>query len=92
MHLGISIYSLVAGFPMPIILALALNEISSIRFRKTVQMVTYAPYFISTVVMVSMILQFLELRGPLNEFIKLIGGKPQNFIAIPGLFKSIYVW
>jgi putative aldouronate transport system permease protein len=60
----LSIYSLVAGFPIPIILAIALNNTKAMRFKKTVQMVTYAPYFISTVVMVGIIIQFFiaEIR------------------------------
>ena len=53
----ISLYSILAGFPIPIILALALNATKKIKLKKTVQMVTYAPYFISTVVMVGIILQ-----------------------------------
>lgn len=58
--IGISFYSLLAGFPIPILLALALNEIRTGYFKKTVQMVTYAPHFISTVVMVSIIILMLS--------------------------------
>ncbi|NMA82335.1 MAG: sugar ABC transporter permease, partial [Epulopiscium sp.] len=54
--LTLSIYALIAGFPAPIILALLLNEVKSTKFKKLVQNVTYAPHFISTVVMVGMII------------------------------------
>lgn len=90
---GLSLYSLVAGFPLPIVLALSLNYISSAKYKKTVQMVTYAPHFISTVVMVGMILQFLAPRtGFVNILRDAIGLDQINFIGEPGLFKSIYVW
>lgn len=91
--ISISLYSLLAGFPLPIILALSLNEVKNIRFKKTVQMVTYAPYFISTVVMVSIMLQFLSPQiGIVNHFIKLFGGQAVNFMGEPNYFKSLYVW
>ena len=89
----LSVYSLVAGFLMPIILALALNEIKSMFFKKTVQMVTYFPYFISTVVMVGIVLQVLSPRGGfVNNVISAMGGTPINFMGIPSLWRSIYVW
>lgn len=90
---GISLYSLVAGFPFPIFLAIGLNEIKGHFFKKSVQMITYAPYFISTVVMVGMILQALEPRiGIVNRLIVLLGGEAVNFMGKPEYFKSIYVW
>ena len=91
--LGISVYSLIAGFPLPIVFALALNESTRPGFKKTVQMVTYAPYFISTVVMVGMVLQFLDPRiGIVNTIITRFGGRAMNFMGRAHLFKSIYVW
>lgn len=91
--LGISIYTLVVGFPIPIILALFLNEINNKFFKKTVQMVTYAPHFISTVVVVGILMQFLHVRnGFVNNVIVALGGKPINFIGNPAFFRSIYVW
>ncbi len=78
---------------MPIILALCLNEIKNILFKKTVQMITYFPYFISTVVMVGIVLQMLNLQGGfVNNLITLLGGKPINFMGIPKLWRHIYVW
>jgi putative aldouronate transport system permease protein len=91
--LGLSVYSLLAGFPMPILLALMLNETTSLKFKKTAQMVTYAPYFISTVVMVSIIMQFLDPRiGFINRVIVLLSGQARNFMGQERLFQSIYVW
>jgi putative aldouronate transport system permease protein len=91
--LGISVYSLIAGFPIPIILAILINECTHRGFKKTVQMVTFAPYFISTVVMVSMILMFLSVYGgPINTLLASMGQSRVDFMAKPELFKSIYVW
>ncbi|MCG8454248.1 MAG: ABC transporter permease subunit [Spirochaetales bacterium] len=90
---SLSLYSIAVSFPFAIFLAIALNEAMSRRFKKTVQMVTYMPYFISTVVMVSMIIQFTDTRlGVLNHFIGLFGLSPVNFMAKPELFRHIYVW
>lgn len=89
----VSVYSIIVGFPFPIILALAFNELTSAKVKKTIQTITYAPFFISTVVMVSIVMQVLSYRfGVINEVIKIFGGNPVNFIAEPGLFRSIYVW
>jgi putative aldouronate transport system permease protein len=90
---GISVYSLAAGFPLPIVLAIAINEARRKWFKQTVQMVTYAPHFISTVVMVGIILQFLDPRlGLIAKFVTAAGGTPQNYMGQAGLFQSIYVW
>ena len=88
----ISIYSILANAPIPIILAVALNECKARFFGKAVQMVTYAPYFISTVILVAMVNQVLSPIGLLNSVIKLFGGEPVNLLAKSGLFRSIYVW
>jgi putative aldouronate transport system permease protein len=89
----ISFYQLVAGFPFPIILALAFNNTLRLRFKKVVQMVTYMPHFISTVVMVGIIIQFLSPKvGIINHLIKFAGGNPTDFLAEASNFSSIYVW
>lgn len=91
--IGISLYSLIAGFPVPILLALALNEVRTGLFKRTVQMVTYAPHFISTVVMVSMIILMLSPHvGVVDRVFTFLGWSNTNFMGEPGLFKSIYVW
>lgn len=89
----ISLYELFAGFPLPIILALCLNATLRTRFKQTVQFVTYMPHFISTVVMVGMILQFLNPRiGIVNIFLGWLGIDPINFMGDPAWFKHVYVW
>nr|WP_249730645.1 ABC transporter permease subunit [Paenibacillus sp. J2TS4] len=91
--LGIGIYELVVGFPVPIILALMINEVRAPFFRKTVQTVTYAPHFLSTVVLAGMVLIFLAPgNGLVNQLIKLFGGAPVSFMTEPGWFKSIFVF
>lgn len=90
---GISLYSIIAGFPFPIMLAVMINEIGRQRIKKAVQTITYAPYFISTVVMVSIITQILSPHsGIINTFLGFFGINPINFMGEAGMFKSIYVW
>ena len=89
----LSIYYLVASFPFPIILAIALNECRSKRYQKITQMVTYMPYFISTVVLVSMILQFTDISsGIANQIIVALGGERVNFMGTMSYIRSLYVW
>ena len=91
--LGLSVYHLLAGFPIPILLALSLNYARSATFKKAVQLITYAPHFISTVVIVGMILQFLATRGGIVNAVLGVAGIPAvNFMGEPTFFKSIYVW
>lgn len=90
--LGISVYSLVAGFFPPIILAVALNECRHKYFTKGVQTITYMPHFLSTVVITSIITQLLSYGGALNTLVKAMGGTPRNYLSEPSYFKSIYVW
>lgn len=91
--LGISVYSLLVGFPIPIIFALLLNYIKSKPLKKTVQMVSYAPYFISTVVICGMLTIFMNPdTGIFNTILNLFGKESVNFLAKPQWFKSIYVW
>ena len=90
--LSLSLYSLIAGFPMPIIFALLLNYITNVKLKKVVQMVTYAPHFISTVVYCGMILIFLSSDGVINQLLKLIGIDSVDFLTNPSNFRHIYVW
>lgn len=90
--LGISVYSLVVGFPLPIILALAFNEIKDGPFKKFVQTVTYAPNFISVVVIVGMIIAFLSpSTGIINHLLRFFGFEARTFMEDPRWFKTIYV-
>lgn len=89
----ISLYTLLAGFPVPIVLAVALNECRVKAVRKAVQMVTYMPYFISTVVLVAMITQFTDLKtGIVNVLLRALGGTGSNFMGDINNFRHIYVW
>ncbi|BBH18880.1 sugar ABC transporter permease [Paenibacillus baekrokdamisoli] len=89
----ISVYSLAAGFPIPIILALALNELRTGIFKKSVQMITYAPHFISTVVMVSIVMLMLSPHvGVVDRLFTFFNIPTTNFMGVPEFFKSIYVW
>ena len=88
----ISLYSL-ATFPLPIILALMINELDNQKFKKTVQMVTYAPHFLSTVVVCSMITLFCNKEnGLFNNVIAALGGERTSFLEKASLFTPIYVW
>lgn len=89
--LSISIYSLIM-FPIAIVLALLINEIKNTYFKKTVQMITYAPYFLSTVVTCGLVTMLVGREGPLGVLAALITGREQNLLTIPVLFSSIYVW
>ncbi|SDS92115.1 carbohydrate ABC transporter membrane protein 1, CUT1 family [Paenibacillaceae bacterium GAS479] len=90
--LSISFYELAIGFPIPIILALAFNEVKTGFFKKLVQTVTYAPHFISVVVMAGMIITFLSpSNGILIHMLEWIGINPPDFLTDPRWFKTMYV-
>ncbi|MFJ7915219.1 MULTISPECIES: ABC transporter permease [unclassified Lysinibacillus] len=89
--IGIGVFTLLVSFPVPIIIALLLNEVKSLRFKKFIQTIIYAPHFLSTVVVVGMLLLFLKSDGMINQIITLFGGTPIDFILEPAWFKSIYV-
>lgn len=89
----LSLYALIASLPIPIILALALNEIRGRFFKRTVQMVTYAPYFISTVIIVSMAILILSPRiGMLSTVTGFFGLPAIDYLAQPDFFRHVYVW
>ena len=91
--LALSLYSLIISFPMPILLALAINEMRGRHYKKMVQMVTYLPYFISTVVLVGIMQNIFSVRtGLVNNIITLFGGTAVDFMGKPELFRSLYVW
>lgn len=89
---SISLYSILAGFPFPILLAIMLNELRNKRFMKIVQNVTYAPHFISMVVMVGVLNLFFQNRGIVNQLLSLIGSGPIDFLMKPKYFPHLYVW
>jgi len=91
--LSLSLYNLVAQFPIPILFALLLNQMRQRRFRKIVQTVSYAPHFISMVVLVGMLNVFLSpSTGIVNILIKGLGGDAVYFLGKADLFRPVYVW
>ena len=88
----ISLYGMVVGFPIPILLALGLNQIRNLKFKKFIQTVTYAPYFISTVVLVGIINIVFAEKGFINQFISMFGNEPVLFMGNIKYWRHIYVW
>ena len=89
--LAISLLSLLFGFPAPIIMALMLNEVRHAGFKRTVQTITYMPYFISTVVVCGIIKSFLTYDGVLNQITSYFGRAPESFISNPSYFRAIVI-
>ena len=88
----ISFYKLLWGFPAPIVLALLLNEIANVRFKRVVQTISYLPHFISWVVIGGLIRALLSpTGGVVNYLLGLLSLGPVNFMIEPGLFRSIIV-
>jgi putative aldouronate transport system permease protein len=85
-------YKLLIGFPVPIILALLINELNHVFFKRIVQTVSYLPHFISNVVVAGMLVMFLSpTSGFVNQIISALGFQPINFLMEGGMFRSIYV-
>ncbi len=88
----INLYSLLT-FPLPLVFALMLNYALLPKFKKTLQMVSYAPHFISTVVMATLVLEFTKQRGGMiNTLLGVFGVESKNWMAISDYFYSIFVW
>lgn len=82
-----------ATFPCAIIFALLLNEVKNLKYKKAVQMISYVPHFLSTVVVCSMLMLFFDLdTGIVNAIIEKLGGTAQDFMTIPQYFPHIYTW
>lgn len=90
--LSISVYSLLAGYPCSIILALLLNEVRCAKYKKVVQTISYMPYFISSVVVCGMLKSFLSYDGMFNALNNLMGREPISFLSEPKYFQHIIVW
>ena len=88
----ISVYSLLVGFPFPIILALLLNEVRCQAYKRTVQTISYMPYFISNVVICGMLKSFLAYDGLFNQIGAVFGMAPKSFLSNPALFPSVIVF
>ncbi|GGD90447.1 ABC transporter permease [Paenibacillus nasutitermitis] len=87
----ISFYKLVFGFPVPILFAVLLNELSSRRFKKWVQTISYLPHFISWVVLSGIFITIFSLEGPINTMLQALGRLPIIFMADEQYFRSILV-
>lgn len=88
----LSFYSLLFGFPIPILFALCINEVRNTHLKRAIQTVSYLPYFFSTVVVVGMVRNFLALNdGIVNHIIDWLGGKRINFFMEADWFRTIYV-
>lgn len=92
--LTISLYSLLAGFPIPVILALMINSIRNTKFQKITQTITYMPHFISVVIVVGMLTTFLSPRsGFLSHILMFLGASEDAFyMGDAGAFPHLYVW
>lgn len=88
----LSLFQLAVGFPVPILLALLINELPSKRLQKTIQNVTYIPYFLSVVVVVSMLNLFSKENGLFNQVAGLFGFLPTDFMAKAEYFRPLYVF
>ena len=89
--LALSVYSLIFGFPAPIILALLLNEVRANWYKRVIQTVTYIPHFISLVIICGIIVNFVKMDGVVSVIVKHISGFDGNLLIDPRYFRSIYV-
>ena len=91
--LKISIYSILVGFPLPILLAILCNQLRTGKFKKVFQVTTYLPHFISTMVMCGMIILFLSPNsGLIANIFKSLGWTMPNLLSKPDSFAGVYVW
>ncbi|HHG6294489.1 sugar ABC transporter permease [Streptococcus suis] len=88
--LKLSVYGLLLGFLPPIILAIMLNQLLSDKAKKRIQLVLYAPNFISVVVIVGMIFLFFSVGGPVNSILGMFGIEA-NFLTDPDFFRPLYI-
>ncbi len=86
----LNIYGLMWGFPIPIILAIMLNEVSHVRYKRLIQTVSYLPHFISTVVVCGMVVNFLSLDGIINQFVSALGFEKVQFLMESKYFRTIF--
>ena len=89
--LRLSLYEL-ALFPLPIILAMIINEIRSEKFKKVTQIVIYAPHFVSLVILVTMVELFLDSKGIINNLIISLGGEKIHFLDSDAAYPHVFVW
>lgn len=90
--LVISLKDIVISFPLSILFALMLNEVKHQKFKKTVQTISYLPYFISLVVVCGLVKDFTESSGFISNIIASLGGPQNGILSEPSYFQSIFVW
>lgn len=83
--------SLLIIFPLPIILALLLNELRSAKFKRVVQTISYLPHFMSIVIVAGIVFQLFSMQGTVNQIVEAIGGDPISFMQRPDWFRTIYI-
>jgi putative aldouronate transport system permease protein len=83
--------TLLIVFPLPIVLALLLNEVRKAWFKRLVQTVSYLPHFMSIVIVAGMVLQIFSVQGTINQIVNAIGGDSVAFIQRPEWFRTIYI-
>ncbi|MBP5151688.1 MAG: sugar ABC transporter permease [Lachnospiraceae bacterium] len=89
---SLSIMQLLFSFPIPILLALIMNEIKKVRLKKTLQMVTYVPHFISTVVLIAIVQAMVAPQtGIVNRIVMALGGQSTYYLSKPEWFKPLYI-
>lgn len=88
----LSSFDLLIGFPIPIVLALMLNQLRRAKAKKNIQLILYAPHFISVVVISGMLFIFLSPTGPVNSLMTIFTDEPYSFMSDPDAFRSIYIW
>jgi putative aldouronate transport system permease protein len=88
----LSSFELLIGFPIPVILALMLNQLRKSSVKKNIQLVLYAPHFVSVVVISGMVFLFLTPVGPINALLGMFSDKPISFMSDPDYFRTIYIW
>ena len=87
----LNFFDLLFGFPAPILFALLLNEVSNRIFKRTVQTISYLPYFISLVVICGILVDFLSQEGLINNLLSFLGFEPTSFLLFPQYFRTIYI-
>ncbi|MBP3362154.1 MAG: sugar ABC transporter permease [Clostridia bacterium] len=87
----ISFSSLIFGFPAPILLALLMNELQSMKFKKVVQNITYLPHFISLVVVCGLVKDFTMNDGVIGNLVEIFGGEPKTLLNYPEFFVPVYI-
>ena len=87
----LSFFGMILSFPVPIIIALMLNQVRREGIKKKIQLVLYAPNFISVIVIVGMLFIFLSPTGPINSLVQLTTGQPVMFMSSPEYFRTIYI-